>query len=38
MEKGIKRKLTAIFSADVAGYSRFMSEDEVSTVQTFPNG
>ena len=34
MEKGIKRKLTAILSADVAGYSRMMSDDEVSTVRT----
>ena len=29
-----KRKLTAIFSADVAGYSRLMGEDEAATVQT----
>ena len=34
MEKGIKRKLTAILSADVAGYSRLMSDDEVATVRT----
>ena len=27
-EKGFKRKLTAILSADVKGFSRFMSEDE----------
>jgi hypothetical protein len=32
MEKGIKRKLTAILSADVAGYSRLMGDDEVATV------
>jgi adenylate cyclase len=29
-----KRKLTAIFSADVAGYSRLMGEDEAATVRT----
>ncbi len=29
-----KRKLTAIFSADVAGYSRLMGEDEAATVKT----
>ena len=28
------RKLTAIFSADVAGYSRLMGEDEAATVST----
>ena len=28
------RKLTAIFSADVAGYSRLMGEDEEATVAT----
>jgi class 3 adenylate cyclase len=32
--KGVKRKLTAIFSADVKGYSRLMREDEVATVDT----
>jgi len=32
-EERTKRKLTAIFSADVAGYSRLMGEDEVGTVQ-----
>jgi len=30
----LKRKLTAILSADVAGYSRLMADDEVSTVRT----
>ena len=30
----IKRKLTAIFSADVEGYSRLMEGDELATVQT----
>jgi adenylate cyclase len=29
---GIKRKLAAILSADVAGYSRLMSEDEAGTL------
>ena len=31
---GLKRKLSAIMSADVAGYSRLMGEDEAATVQT----
>jgi len=31
--KGFKRKLSAIRSADVAGYSRLMSEDEAATVE-----
>ena len=30
----VKRKLTAIFSADVQGYSRLMGDDEKSTVET----
>jgi hypothetical protein len=30
--QGVKRKLTAILSADVEGYSRLMGEDEESTV------
>jgi adenylate cyclase len=30
----VKRKLTAILSADVKGYSRLMSEDEKGTVRT----
>ena len=29
--EGTKRKLTAILSADVKGYSRLMGEDEVET-------
>ena len=29
-----KRKLTAVFSADVVGYSRLMGEDEAGTVKT----
>jgi adenylate cyclase len=34
MEERAKRKLTAILSADVKGYSRLMSEDEKATVET----
>lgn len=30
----VKRKLSAIFSADVKGYSRLMGDDEVATVRT----
>ena len=30
----VKRKLTAILSADVKGYSRLMEEDEVETIRT----
>ena len=33
-EEGFKRKLTAILSADVEGYSRLMGEDEEATVKT----
>lgn len=32
--QNVKRKLTAILSADVKGYSRMMGEDDVATVQT----
>jgi adenylate cyclase len=32
--KGFHRKLTAILSADVAGYSRLMQDDESATVNT----
>jgi len=32
--EGLKRKLTAILSADVEGYSRLMSQDEVGTIRT----
>jgi len=32
--EGFRRKLTAILSADVAGYSRLMGEDEEATVRT----
>ncbi len=34
MPAGIVRKLTAILSADVKGYSRLMGEDEVATIRT----
>jgi adenylate cyclase len=33
-EKVLQRRLAAILSADVAGYSRLMGEDEVATVRT----
>jgi TolB-like protein/class 3 adenylate cyclase len=33
-QEGFKRKLTAILSADVVGYSRLMGEDEEATVRT----
>jgi len=33
-QESFKRKLTAVMSADVAGYSRLMSEDEAATVKT----
>jgi hypothetical protein len=33
-EKGFKRKLTAILSADVEGYSRLMGDDEEATIRT----
>ncbi len=33
-DEKFKRKLTAILSADVAGYSRLMAEDESATVKT----
>ncbi len=32
---GMERKLAAIFSTDVAGYSRLMGEDEEATIRTF---
>jgi adenylate cyclase len=32
--EGFKRKLTAILSADVAGYSKLMGQDEEATVRT----
>ena len=31
-EESFKRKLTAILSADVEGYSRLMGEDEDATI------
>jgi len=33
-DEGFKRKLTAILSADVVGYSRLMGENEAATVKT----
>jgi adenylate cyclase len=33
-KEGFKRKLTAILSADVEGYSRLMDDDEEATVRT----
>ncbi len=33
-DEGVKRKLTAILSADAVGYSRLMAEDEAATVKT----
>jgi adenylate cyclase len=33
-EERAKRKLSAILSADVKGYSRLMGEDELETVRT----
>ena len=35
--EGFKRKLTAILSADVEGYSRLMGEDEIRTIRTLKN-
>ena len=32
--KGLKRKLVAILSADVEGYSMLMRNDEASTIRT----
>ncbi|MGH7964726.1 MAG: hypothetical protein ACRERD_23420 [Candidatus Binatia bacterium] len=32
--EGVERKLAAILSADVAGYSRLMGEDEMATIRT----
>jgi len=36
-QEGFKRKLTAIFSADVVGYSRLMQDHEDSTIRTLTN-
>ena len=33
-KEGLKRKLAAILSADVEGYSRLMGEEEEATVRT----
>ncbi len=32
--ENFKRRLAAIFSADVVGYSRLMGEDDTATVKT----
>ena len=32
--EGVKRKLAAILSADVAGYSRLMGDDEEATIRS----
>jgi len=34
MARDVERKLAAIFSADVVGYSRLMAQDEVATLKT----
>ncbi len=34
MAPDIERKLAAILSADVVGYSRLMAEDEAATIRT----
>jgi TolB-like protein len=34
MQKGFKRKLTAILNSDVEGYSRLMRDDEEATIRT----
>jgi len=36
-EERAKRKLSAILSADVKGYSRLMGEDELATIETLKN-
>jgi adenylate cyclase len=36
-EHKVERQLAAIFAADVAGYSRLMSQDEVGTLRTLTN-
>jgi class 3 adenylate cyclase len=33
-QNGYKHKLAALLSADVVGYNRLMSEDEVATIRT----
>lgn len=36
-DNGLKRKLTAILSADVVDYSRLMGKDDVGTIKTLKN-
>jgi hypothetical protein len=35
VEKGFKRKLTAILSADAVEYSRLMDQDEEATIRIY---
>ena len=37
-DKGFKRKLAAIISADVEGYSRLMDDDEEATARIILTG
>ena len=37
VDEGFKRKLAAILSADVVGYSLLMDDDEAETIRTFKN-
>ena len=37
MAESVERRLAAIVSADVAGYSRLIAQDEVVTVRTLTN-
>ena len=37
-QEDYKRKLTAVLSADAAGYSRLMAEDETATVKAISMG
>ena len=37
-EQRVERRLAAIFAADVAGYSRLMSQDEAGTLRALSCG
>jgi class 3 adenylate cyclase len=37
VDAGFKRKLTAILSADIVGYSRLMGDNEEATIRTLTN-
>jgi adenylate cyclase len=37
LEERMKRKLSAILSADIQGYGRLMGEDEIGTIRTLKN-